>query len=161
MVKERGNGKRGGAAKYETRKDHRRGERRMRRFQTETTLPCHPPSPFLILFLPPRGGEEWSRFWSKAIWPNWLELEMPPLEAKLVPRTKSSRLADSNIWQYLQFSPVAGIFANIEYWPLLNADELAPDIEYWLYIERGNIRVRHSINQFGKTANFDVIQLQR
>ena len=83
---------------------------------------------------------------------NW---RCPLSSQNLCPRTKSSRLA--NIWQYLQFSPVAGIFANIEYWPLLNADELVPDIEYWLDIERGDIIVRHSINQFGNTRNFDVI----
>ena len=54
------------------------------------------------------------------------------------------------------FGPT-GIFADIEYWPLLNADELAPTIEYWLDIERGNIIVRHSINQLGKTRNFGLI----
>ena len=82
---------------------------------------------------------------------------MPPLQAKLVPAHEIHRRF-KYFWQYLQFSPrAARIFANIEYWPLLNADELAPNIEYWLYIERGNIILRHSINQFPKTRNFDVI----
>ena len=58
---------------------------------------------------------------------------------------------------FSHISAASIVFADIEYWPLLNADELAPTIEYWLDIERGNIIVRHSINQLGKTRNFGLI----
>ena len=78
----------------------------------------------------PRGGGEWSRFWSKAIWSNWLELEMPPLRHKTCARARNRADWPKRGFKYLAifaiFGRGRGIFANIEYWPLLNAaDELA------------------------------------
>ena len=104
----------------------------------------------------------WSHSWSKskAIDTELVGIGDAPSPTKLVPVHEVHRRF-KYFWQYLQFSPrAARIFANIEYWPLLNADELAPNIEYWLYIERGNIILRHSINQFPKTRNFDVIRTE-
>ena len=104
----------------------------------------------------------WSHSWSKskAIDTELVGIGDAPSPTKLVPAHEIHRRF-KYFWQYLQFSPrAARIFANIEYWPLLNADELAPNIEYWLYIERGNIILRHSINQFPKTRNFDVIRTE-
>ena len=104
----------------------------------------------------------WSHSWSKskAIDTELVGIGDAPSPTKLVPAHEIHRRF-KYFWQYLQFSPrAARIFANIEYWPLLNADELAPNIEYWLYIERGDIILRHSINQFPKTRNFDVIRTE-